>query len=175
MTQYALLKTIAAGALVVGVAACSSAQDAAGQAGGAAQNAAGQAGQAAQNAAGQAAGAAQDAAGQAAGAAGQKIQELVQVHPVTFTSQSAELSSEDTQTLQQIAAVQKATGATVTISTHAGYPDAEQAQQLSRQRADNIVKAMQDAGADASKLKTQPTGNSTVQGDQALRTEISAS
>src|SRR5258707_1365974 len=113
MTRYALLKTIAAAALVLGAAACSSAQDAAGQA----------------------AGAAQDAAGQAGGAAGQKIQELVQVHPVTFTSQSAELSSADTQTLRQIAAVQKATGATVTISTHAGYPDAEQAQQLSRQRA----------------------------------------
>ena len=164
MTQYTLLKTIAAAALVAGVAACSSAQDTAGQAGQAAQNAAGQAGQAAQN-----------AAGQAAGAASQKIQELVQVHPVTFTSQSAELSSEDTQTLRQIAAVQKATGAAVTISTHAGYPDAEQAQQLSRQRAENIAKAMQDAGADASKLKTQPTGNSTAQGDQALRTEISAS
>jgi peptidoglycan-associated lipoprotein len=165
MRQYTLVKTIAAVALVVGAAgACSSAPDAAGQAGGAAQNAAGQAG-----------GAAQDAAGQAAGAAGPKIQELVQVHPVTFTAQSAELTGQDTQTLQQVAAVQKATGATVTISTHAGYPDAAQAQQLSQQRAENIAKAMQAAGVDAAKLKTQPAGNSVGQGDEALQTQISAS
>jgi peptidoglycan-associated lipoprotein len=185
MRQYTLLKAIAATALVIGVAACSSAQNAAGQAAGAAQNAAGQAagaakdaaGQAAgaaQNAAGQAAGAAKDAAGQALGSASQKIQALVQVHPVTFTAQSAELSGQDTQTLQQLAAVLKATGATVTISTHAGYPDAAQAQQLSQQRADNIAKALQAAGVDPSKLKSQPTGNSTGQGEQALQTQISS-
>jgi peptidoglycan-associated lipoprotein len=154
MRQCTLLKTVVAAALVIGTAgACSSAPDAAGQAGGAAQNAAGQAG----------------------GAAGSKIQELVQVHPVTFTAQSAELTGQDTQTLQQVAAVQKATGATVTISTHAGYPDAAQAQQLSQQRAENIAKAMQAAGADASKLKTEPAGNSVGQGDEALQTQISAS
>ena len=154
MRQCTLLKTVVAAALVIGTAgACSSAPDAAGQAGGAARN----------------------AAGQAAGAAGSKIQELVQVHPVTFTAQSAELTGQDTQTLQQVAAVQKATGATVTISTHAGYPDAAQAQQLSQQRAENIAKAMQAAGADASKLKTEPAGNSVGQGDEALQTQISAS
>ena len=154
MRQCTLLKTVVAAALVIGTAgACSSAPDAAGQAAGAAQNAAGQAG----------------------GAAGSKIQELVQVHPVTFTAQSAELTGQDTQTLQQVAAVQKATGATVTISTHAGYPDAAQAQQLSQQRAENIAKAMQAAGADASKLKTEPAGNSVGQGDEALQTQISAS
>ena len=60
--------------------------------------------------------------------------QLVRVHPVAFTSQSAELTSQDTQTLQQVAAVLKTTGATATISTHAGYPDAAQAQQLSQQR-----------------------------------------
>src|ERR1700754_658757 len=98
MTQYTLLKTIAAAALVIGAAGCSSAQEAGGQAGGAAQDAAGQAG-----------GVAQDDAGQAAGAAGQKIQELVKVHPVTFTSESAELTDQDTQTLRQIATVQKTT------------------------------------------------------------------
>ena len=143
MRQCTLLKTVVAAALVIGTAgACSSAPDAAGQAG---------------------------------GAAGSKIQELVQVHPVTFTAQSAELTGQDTQTLQQVAAVQKATGATVTISTHAGYPDAAQAQQLSQQRAENIAKAMQAAGADASKLKTEPAGNSVGQGDEALQTQISAS
>ena len=163
MMQYRLLKATAAGVLVIGIAACSSAQNAAGQAAGAAQNAAGQA-----------AGAAQNAAGQAAGGAVQKIQDLVQVHPVTFTSQSAELSGQDTQTLQQVATVLKATGATATISTHAGYPDAAQAQQLSQQRADSIAKALQAAGVDASKLKEQPTGNTTAQGDQALQSQISS-
>ena len=163
MRQHKFLKTIAAAALVVAAAGCSSAQDAAGQA----QDAG-------KNAAGQAQGAGQDAAGQASGAAGQKIQELVRVHPVAFTSQSAELTSQDTQTLQQVAAVLKTTGATATISTHAGYPDAAQAQQLSQQRAENIAKALREAGADESKLKTQPNGNSAAQGDEALQSQISS-
>jgi len=164
----------AAAVVLAGLAGCSSAQDAAGQAAGAAQNAGNQAAGAAQNAGGQAAGAAQNVLDQAPGALGERIRAVLQAHPVTFTSQSAELSSEDNQTLQQIAAAMKASNAPVTVVTHAGYPDAAQAQQLSQQRADNVAKVLTDAGADAARIKTEPKGNTTARGDDALRSEISS-
>jgi peptidoglycan-associated lipoprotein len=156
--------------VLAGLAGCSGA---AGQAGGAAQNAGNQAADAAQKAGGQAAGAAQNVLDQAPGALGERIQAVPRAHPVTFTSQSADLSSEDSQTLQQIAAAMKASNAPVTVVTQAGYPNAAQAQQLSQQRADNIAKALTDAGADASRIKAEP-GNTAAQGDEALRTQISS-
>lgn len=171
-TRSMLVAALAVAALAAG---CSSAQDAAQNAGNqakdAAQNAAGQAQQGAQNAADQA----KDAAGQAAGGVAQQIQGIVQTNPVTFTTQSAELTEQNTQTLQRIAAVLKASGATVTVDTHAGYPEADRSQQLSQQRADNIAKALTAAGVDASKIKTNPTGNTTAQGDEALKVQLSSS
>lgn len=160
-TRFMLVAALATAALGAGTTACSSAQDAA-------RNAGNQAQQGAQNAADQA----KDAAGQAAGGAAQQIQGIVQTNPVTFTSQSAELSEQDTQTLQRIAAVLKATGATVTVDTHAGYPEADRSAQLSQQRAENVAKALTAAGVDASKIKTNPTGNTTAQGDEALKVQL---
>src|SRR5882757_1175799 len=168
------LGIVAAAVVLAGLAGCSSAQDVAGQAGGAAQKAGDQAGDAAQKAGGQAAGAAQNVLDQAPGALGERIQAVLRAHPVTFTPQSADLSSEDSQTLQQIAAAMKASNAPVTVVTHAGYPDTAQAQQLSQQRADNIAKALTDAGADASRIKAEPKGNTAAQGDEALRSQISS-
>jgi peptidoglycan-associated lipoprotein len=131
-----------------------------------------QAADAAKNAAGQA----QDAAGQAGGALAQQtqkqVQDLLQASPVTFTPESAELSDADRKTLQQVAAAAKATNVTLSVETHAGYPDSGQAQELSQQRADAISKALVDAGVAADKVKTNPTGNTTAQGDKALLTQF---
>ena len=92
-----------------------------------------QAADAGRNAADQAASAAQSAGAQASGAAGatteqvqQQIDDLLQANPVVFAPQGAELTSESQQTLQQMAAALTASGAKVTVETHAGYDDPQQ-------------------------------------------------
>jgi peptidoglycan-associated lipoprotein len=156
----------AAAIALAGAAGCGQAQQAA-------EDAAGQA----QDAAGQAASQAQDAAGQGGGALAQQtqqqIQQLLQASPLTFAPESAELSDAQKNTLQQVATAMKTTNVTVTVETHAGYPDAQQAQELSQQRADAISQALVDAGVAPDKIKTNPKGNTAAQGDAALQTQFS--
>ena len=131
------------------------------------------------NTADQAASAAQSAGPQASAAAGatteqvqQQIDDLLQANPVVFAPQGAELTSESQQTLQQMAAALKASGAKVTVETHAGYDDAQQAQELSEMRAAVISQALQDAGVAAEQITTNATGNTTAQGEEALKTQF---
>jgi outer membrane protein OmpA-like peptidoglycan-associated protein len=127
-----------------------------------------------QNGGGAAANAGKGDSDQPHASVGQQLEALQRAHPVTFSSQSAELSSQDSQTLQQAAAMLKAAPANVTVVTHAGYANAGQAQQLSEQRADAIAKVLETAGVDRSHIKTQPTGNTTAQGEQALQAQITS-
>jgi peptidoglycan-associated lipoprotein len=138
-----------------------------------------QAADAGRNAAGQAASAAQSAGAQASGAAGatteqvqRQIDDLLQANPVVFAPQGAELTSDSQQTLQQIAAALKASSAKVTVETHAGYDDAQQAQELSEKRAAAVSQALQDAGVAAEQITTNATGNATAQGEEALKTQF---
>ena len=148
----------------VGVAGCSGSDQAADQG---------------PNAADQGASAAQSAGAQASGAAGatteqvqREIDDLLQANPVAFTSQSAELTSASRQTLQQMASALRASGAKVTVETHAGYEDAQQAQELSEMRAAAISQALQDAGIAAEQITTNATGNTTAQGEEALNAQF---
>ena len=138
-----------------------------------------QAAETGRNAADQAASAAQSAGAQASGAAGatteqvqRQIDDLLQANPVVFAPQGAELTSESRQTLQQMAGALKASGAKVTVETHAGYDDAQQAQELSETRAAAISQALQDAGVTAEQITTNATGNTTAQGEEALKTQF---
>jgi outer membrane protein OmpA-like peptidoglycan-associated protein len=127
----------------------------------------------AQNAAGHAAGAVHNAAGPGTGLLTAQLQTILRASPVTFPSGSAEISATDTTTLTKIATVVKTSGAAITVTTHAGYPDSAQAQQLSQQRADNITKTLVAAGLAPAKITSKPAGNTTDQGEQALQTQIS--
>ncbi|GEL17916.1 hypothetical protein PA7_17530 [Pseudonocardia asaccharolytica DSM 44247 = NBRC 16224] len=156
--------------------AVSSAKDAAGAAQSAAQGAS-DAAQGAADAAKNAAGQASDAVGAAGGAIDASIQQLqgkvadlVKAQPVTFGPESAELSGSDQKTLQQIGTLLKGSNAKITVETHAGYDDARKAQELSEQRAEAISTALQEAGVSADQVKTNPTGNTTAKGDEALKT-----
>jgi outer membrane protein OmpA-like peptidoglycan-associated protein len=176
--SYGLLA--AAAVLSIGIGGCSSVQDTADQAANKASEAAGGMADAAKDAGGQAADAARNAAGGAAdaakgagSAASGQLQDILSANPVTFTSQSAALSAKDTKTLQQIGGVLKSTGAPVTVTTYAGYPDAAKARQLSQQRVEAIVKALEAAGVDAAKITKKAEGNA-VQGDEALKAKISS-
>lgn len=139
-------------------------------------------GDAAQNAADQARSAAESAGAQAPDVGGaamdqvqQQIDRLLAANPVTFTPESAELTEQSARTLQQMAAALKATGAKVTVATHAGYEDAQQAQQLSEQRAEAIAQALQEGGAAPEQVTTEPTGNTKAQGEEALKAGFTVS
>jgi peptidoglycan-associated lipoprotein len=171
-----------AASVLVGVAGCSGSEqaaDAGRSAAGQAASAGQSAGAQASGAAGQAASAAQSAGAQASGAAGaaieqvqRQIDDLLQANPVVFAPQSAELTSGSQQTLDLMAPVLMASGAKVTIETHAGYDDAQQAQELSEKRAAAISQTLQDAGVRAEQITTNATGNTTAQGDEALKTQF---
>jgi outer membrane protein OmpA-like peptidoglycan-associated protein len=149
---------------LTGAAGCSGSE----QAADASRSAADQAASAAQTAGGAVPGATADATDQVQ----RQIDGLLQANPVVFAPQSAELTSESQQTLEQMAAALKASGAKVTVETHAGYDDAQQAQELSETRAAAVSEALQDAGVAAEKITTNATGNTTAQGEEALKTQF---
>lgn len=114
-----------------------------------------------------------DVAGGAAQQVQQQIDRLLQANPVTFEPESAELTEQSRQTLQQMATALKTTGAKVAVETHSGYEDAQRAQELSEKRAEAISQALQEGGAAAEQVTTNATGNTAAQGAEALKTQFS--
>jgi peptidoglycan-associated lipoprotein len=159
-----VLGVMLAASVFVGAAGCSGSD----QAADAGRNAAEQAASAAQSAGAQASGAAATAIEQVQ----RQIDDLLQANPVVFAPQSAELTSGSQQTLDLMATALMASGAKVTVETHAGYEDAQQAQELSEKRAAAISQALQDAGIAAEQITTNATGNTTAQGEEALKTQF---
>ncbi|WP_233611736.1 OmpA family protein [Amycolatopsis sp. WAC 01376] len=115
-------------------------------------------------------------AGQAGGEAAQKvtaaIQQAQQQSPITFTTESAELSEKSKTALGEIAKAMQGNDVKITVATHAGYPDAEKSKALSEKRAEAITAALEGAGVAKDRVKTEATGNEKAQGDQALNTQI---
>ncbi|MFC4079199.1 OmpA family protein [Amycolatopsis samaneae] len=117
-------------------------------------------------------------AGQGAmnGAAGQvnsAIEQALQQSPVTFEPQKADLTDKAKQTLEQIAKAMQGNDVKITVATHAGYPDAQQAKTLSEKRAQAIASALETHGVAKDRVKEDATGSEKAQGDQALNTQIS--
>lgn len=164
---------------LTGAAGCGAAEDAAQGAADQAQSAAEEAAGQAQSAAGDAASQASDAAASAAAGAGQQVQQqvdqLLEANPIVFTPESAELTGQSGQTLQQIGAALAASGAGITVVTHSGYEDAAQAQELSEMRAEAISQALQAAGVSADQITTEAKGNTVKQGAEALETGFQVS
>ncbi|MFI7121272.1 OmpA family protein [Amycolatopsis sp. NPDC049868] len=115
-------------------------------------------------------------AGQAGGEAAQKvtaaIQQALQQSPITFTTESAELSEKSKTTLGEIAKAMQGNDVKIAVATHAGYPDAEKSKALSEKRAEAIAAALEGAGVAKDRVKTEATGNEKAQGDKALDTQI---
>lgn len=61
----------------------------------------------------------------------------------------------------------------ISVATHAGYPDADQAKTLSEKRAEAISSALEGLGVSKDRVARDATGNEEAQGDQALDTQIS--
>ncbi|WP_233621805.1 OmpA family protein [Amycolatopsis sp. WAC 04182] len=115
-------------------------------------------------------------AGQAGGEAAQKvtaaIQQALQQSPITFTTESAELSEKSKTALGEIAKAMQGNDVKIMVATHAGYPDAEKSKALSEKRAEAIATALEGAGVAKDRVKTEATGNEKAQGDKALDTQI---
>ncbi|WP_233594977.1 OmpA family protein [Amycolatopsis sp. WAC 04169] len=115
-------------------------------------------------------------AGQAGGEAAQKvtaaIQQALQQSPITFTTESAELSEKSKTALGEIAKAMQGNDVKIAVATHAGYPDAEKSKALSEKRAEAITAALEAAGVAKDRVKTEATGNEKAQGDKALDTQI---
>ncbi|MEU9692319.1 OmpA family protein [Amycolatopsis japonica] len=115
-------------------------------------------------------------AGQAGGEAAQKvtaaIQQALQQSPITFTTESAELSEKSKSALGEIAKAMQGNDVKIAVATHAGYPDAEKSKALSEKRAEAIAAALEGAGVAKDRVKTAATGNEKAQGDKALDTQI---
>lgn len=115
-------------------------------------------------------------AGQAGGEAAQKvtaaIQQALQQSPITFTTESAELSEKSKAALGEIAKGMQGNDVKIMVATHAGYPDAEKSKALSEKRAEAITTALEGAGVAKDRVKTEATGNEKAQGDKALATQI---
>lgn len=116
-------------------------------------------------------------AGQAGGEAAQKvtaaIQQALQQSPITFTTESAELSEGSKTALGEVAKAMQGNDVKITVATHAGYPDAEKSKALSEKRAEAITAVLEGAGVAKDRVKTEATGSEKAQGDQALNTQIS--
>ena len=159
--RRSIVGAVAAAVVALTGAGCSDAEDAASSAGEQAESAV-------QSATEQAT----DAGGAATEQVQQQIDELLQANPVTFTPESAELTDQNRQTLQEMAAVLTAAGAKVTVETHSGHADPQQAQALSQQRAEAISQALQQQGVTPEQITANATGNTTAQGDEALQTQF---
>ncbi|WP_410599624.1 OmpA family protein [Amycolatopsis sp. lyj-90] len=116
-------------------------------------------------------------AAQTGGEAAQKvtaaIQQAIQQSPITFTTESAELSEQSKSALGEIAKALQGNDVKIAVATHAGYPDAEKSKALSEKRAEAITAVLEGAGVAKDRVKNEATGNEKAQGDQALDTQIS--
>jgi outer membrane protein OmpA-like peptidoglycan-associated protein len=164
--RRAVVGVTLAASVLVGAAGCTGSD----QAADAARTTADQAGSAVQSAAAPAS----DAAATSIEQVQQQIDDLTQANPIVFAPQSTELTGASQQTLEQVAAALKASGSKVTVETHAGYEDAQQAQELSESRAAAVSQALQNAGVAAEQITTNATGNTTAQGEEALKIQLTA-
>ncbi|MFD9961522.1 OmpA family protein [Amycolatopsis sp. NPDC058986] len=115
----------------------------------------------------------QGAANGAAGQVNSAIEQALQQSPLTFEPQKADLTDKGKQTLDQIAKALQGNDVKITVATHAGYPDAQQAKTLSEKRAQAIATDLEGHGVAKDRVKEEATGNEKAQGDQALNTQIS--
>ncbi|HWD02118.1 MAG TPA: OmpA family protein [Amycolatopsis sp.] len=115
------------------------------------------------------------APGQAADATQQvaaSIQEAQKNGPITFEPEKADLSAQANQTLGQIAKALQGNTVKITVATHAGYPDADQAKTLSQKRADAITTALEGNGVTKDRVIQDATGKEKAQGAEALNVQI---
>lgn len=101
------------------------------------------------------------------------IEKATQASPIEFQSESAELTAEAQQGLEQIASAMQGNDVRIKVSTSAGYENADEAMALSEKRAQAIKSALEDYGVAADRIETEATGNETKQGVDALTTQIS--
>ncbi|WP_051174154.1 OmpA family protein [Amycolatopsis orientalis] len=106
-----------------------------------------------------------------------KIDEIVNASPVRFSPQSAELTDEAKATLKKVAkAAAAAPSVKVAVDTHAGYPDAAMATDLSQKRADAVREILTAGGIAGDRIKAKAEGSEGVGGDdaKAMTAEIKA-
>lgn len=106
-----------------------------------------------------------------------KLDEVVKASPVRFSPQSAELTDEAKATLKKVAEAAAAVPAVkVAVDTHAGYPDAARATELSQKRADAVSKELTAGGLAADRIKAEAKGSEGVDGDdaKAMTAEVKA-
>ncbi|MFE0028363.1 OmpA family protein [Amycolatopsis sp. NPDC059021] len=115
----------------------------------------------------------QGAANGAVGQVNSAIEQALQQSPLTFEPQKADLTDKGKQTVTQIAKALQGNDVKITVATHAGYPDAQQAKTLSEKRAQAIASDLEGQGVAKDRVKQEATGNEKAQGDQALNTQIS--
>ncbi|AXB41350.1 hypothetical protein A4R43_01460 [Amycolatopsis albispora] len=101
------------------------------------------------------------------------IEQALQKAPVTFTPENAELTAEAKQSLEQIAKAMQGNEVKIKVATHAGYPDAAKAKELSEKRAEAITSAFEGFGVSKDRVQAEATGNEKAQDEQALQTQIS--
>jgi outer membrane protein OmpA-like peptidoglycan-associated protein len=95
-----------------------------------------------------------------------KLDEILQGSAITFEVQSAELTEEAKQTLQQVAEVVSANqDAKVEVVGTAGYEDADKATQLGQERADAVRDELVSAGVAEDRIEAVSKGNEDVLGD----------
>lgn len=97
-----------------------------------------------------------------------KLDEILTASPVKFSPESAELTGESEATLKKVAeAAAAAPAVKLEVGTHAGYPDAAMATELSQKRADAVSKALTTGGVAADRIVAKAEGNEGVGGDDA--------
>lgn len=95
-----------------------------------------------------------------------KIDQILQQSPLQFEAQSAELTDQANQTLQQVAdAAKEAPEAKLSVNATAGYEDPGQAQELAQQRADGVKQQLTEKGLAPDQVEANAMGNQDVQGD----------
>ncbi|WP_410656244.1 OmpA family protein [Amycolatopsis sp. lyj-112] len=97
-----------------------------------------------------------------------KLDEILTASPVKFSPQSADLTDEGEATLKKVAeAAAAAPAVKLEVGTHAGYPDAAMATELSQKRADAVSKVLTTGGVAADRIMAKAEGSEGVGGDDA--------
>lgn len=95
-----------------------------------------------------------------------KLDEILKGSAITFQAQSAELTEEAKQSLQQVAeAVSANQDAKIEVVGTAGYEDADKATQLGQERADAVRQELVAAGVAEDRIEAVSKGNEDVLGN----------
>ncbi|WP_116045283.1 OmpA family protein [Amycolatopsis palatopharyngis] len=95
-----------------------------------------------------------------------KLDEILQATPITFEAQSAELTEDAKQALQQVGEAASADeDAKLKVVGTAGYEDADKAMQLGQERADAVRDELVAQGVAEDRVEATSKGNEGVLGD----------